>query len=146
MDLYFLHMNVLHIGDADGLIAMVSKNDASHEKAREIIKRIVEQEEQLLFPATAVTEAITTLQVRLQNPELAKLVAEAVTTSKITIVPVDAEILKIAVALYNPSGSRKNTMFDATIAATANKYNTKTIFSFDGWYRKIGFTLLGDLL
>jgi predicted nucleic acid-binding protein len=131
-----------HIGDADGLIAMISKKDASHDRAKKIIKSISERGEKILFPATAVTEAITTVQVRLQNPDLAKELAEKVKASALLIIPVDAVILELAVDLYNPAGSKKNTMFDATVAATAKKYGTQTIFSFDEWYRKIGFTLL----
>ncbi len=134
--------SIFHIGDADGLIAMISKKDANHEKAKKIIKSLIGREEKILFPATAITEAITSVQVRLHNPELAKALAEKVSTSGLHIIPVDAEILEIAVGLYNPAGSKKNTMFDATIAATAKKYGTQTIFSFDGWYRKVGFALL----
>jgi hypothetical protein len=42
--------------------------------------------------------------------------------------------------------SKKHTMFDATVAATAKKIGTETLFSFDGWYRRQGFTLLVDAL
>jgi predicted nucleic acid-binding protein len=136
----------VHIADADGLIAMLSKNDANHEKAKVIIKDVTSKGEKILFPATAITEAITTMQVRLENPVLAKELAAKVAASQLPIVPVDAEILEIAAGLYSPTGSKKHTMFDATIAATAKKLGTGTLFSFDGWYRGKGFTLLVDQL
>src|SRR3954462_11649362 len=138
--------DVFHIADADALIAMLSKTDANHEKAKSIIKKAGAQGKPILFPATAIAEAITTMQVRLQDPALAKEAAAKVAASALTIVPVDAEILGIAVGLYNPEGSKKNTMFDATVAATAKKLGTLTLFSFDGWYRGQGFTLLVDRL
>jgi predicted nucleic acid-binding protein len=124
---------------------MISSKDANHEHAKKIIKSIAQREEKLLFPSTTITEAITTVQVRLQSPELAKALAE-VGASTLPIIPVDAEILAIAIRLYNPDDSKKHTMFDATVAATAKRYGTRTIFSFDEWYRKIGFTLLIDTL
>ena len=137
---------VIHIADADGLIAMLSKKDANHEKAKAIIKDAVSKGERILFPATAITEAITTIQVRLQNPDLANELAAKVAASELPIVAVDAEILEIAAGLYSADGSKKNTMFDATVAAAAKKIGTQTLFSFDKWYRGQGFTLLVDLL
>lgn len=135
-----------HIADADGLIAMLSLKDANHEKAKAIIKNATTRGEKILFPATAITEAITTMQVRLENPERAKELAAKVAASELPIVPVDAEILEIAAGLYSPDGSKKHTMFDATVAATAKKIGTQTLFSFDGWYRHQGLTLLVDQL
>jgi predicted nucleic acid-binding protein len=138
--------DVFHIADADGLIAMLSKKDANHEKAEAIIKKVTARGERILFPSTVITEAITTMHVRLKNPVLAKEAAALVAGSALPIVPVDANILGIAVGLYNPDGSKKHTMFDATVAATAKKLGTLTLFSFDGWYRGQGFTLLVDRL
>lgn len=136
--------NVYHIGDADGLIAILSKNDAHHKTAVAIVTKIISQGEEILFPSTAVVEAITTLQVRLENPQLAKQAAEQVLNGALSIIPVDAEILGLAAQLYKPEGSKKHTMFDATVAATAQKYGTKTIFSFDKWYKTKSLTLLSD--
>lgn len=136
----------VHIADADGLISMLSKKDANHEKARAIIQIATSRGEKILFPATAITEAITTMQVRLENPALAKELATKVAASQLPIVAVDAEILEIAAGIYSPDGSKKHTMFDATVAATAKKLGTETLFSFDGWYRRQGFTLLIDSL
>lgn len=138
--------SLIHIADADALIAILSKNDAHHEKAKAIVQKVATQGEKILFPSTAITEAITTMQVRLRNPELAKEAAAQVAASALPIIPVDAEVLEFAVGMYNPDGSRKHTMFDATVAATAKKLGTQTLFSFDGWYRSQGFVLLVDKL
>lgn len=40
------------------------------------------------------------------------------------------------------NGSKKNTFFDAIVAATAENLGTDAIFSFDDWYPKLGFRLL----
>lgn len=109
----------IHIADADGLIAMLSLKDANHEKARAIIRGVTSRGEKIVFPATAITEAITTMQVRLESPELARELATKVAASELPIVAVDAEILEIAAGIYSPDGSKKHTMFDATVAATA---------------------------
>ena len=55
--------------------------------------------------------------------------------------PVDTTILAEALVLFDPDGSKKNTLFDAVVAAIAAKVSAKAIFSFDGWYERQGFTL-----
>lgn len=136
---------IIHIADSDALIAMLNTTDAHHERAREIIQKAEEKQEKIVFPATAITEALTTMKFKFP-PEIVKEAAENVATSTLSIISIDAEILKIAVGIFDPKGSEWNTMFDATVAATAKKYGTQTIFSFDGWYRNLGFTLLADIL
>lgn len=59
---------------------------------------------------------------------------------------VDHAILTEAGELFNPDGSKKNTLFDAVVAALAKRLNADAIFSFDEWYRKIGMTLTEDLI
>ena len=138
--------DVIHIADADAIIAMISKRDASHGNAKAIIQKVSQRGDKILFPATAITEAITTCQIRLNSPQLAKELAQQIAANSLPVIPIDGEILELAAGVFNSEGSRKNTFFDATIAATAKKYGTNTIFSFDSWYRKLGFTLLVDTL
>jgi hypothetical protein len=45
--------------------------------------------------------------------------------AQLSIVPVGADILGIAVGLYNPDRSKKHTMFYATVAAIAKKLGTR---------------------
>ena len=59
---------------------------------------------------------------------------------------VDYAILTEAADLFHPNGSKKNTLFDAVVAAIAKRFNADAIFSFDEWYRKMGLTLTDDLI
>ena len=59
---------------------------------------------------------------------------------------VDHAILTEAGDLFNPNGSKNNTLFDAVVAVIAKRLNAVAIFSFDEWYRKIGLTLTDDLI
>lgn len=38
-----------------------------------------------------------------------------------------------ALLLYNPHGSKQNTLFDAVVATIAKELNADAIFSFDEW-------------
>jgi predicted nucleic acid-binding protein len=52
----------------------------------------------------------------------------------------------LALPYFNPNGSKKDTFFDAVIAALAKKNNAVAIFSFDKGYKKTGIPLISDLL
>jgi predicted nucleic acid-binding protein len=45
-------------------------------------------------------------------------------------------VLNAAAALFKPHGSKHNTIFDAIVAALAQKHHAQAIFSFDDWYEK----------
>ena len=66
--------------------------------------------------------------------------------SQFPIIAVDQEILELAEALFDPYGSKQNTLFDAVVAAIAKKQKADAIFSFDVWYEKIGLTLAFNIL
>ena len=134
------------IGDADGLIALLQEDDSNHGKAARIARRCVEQRAEVIFPLTAIVEAVTTLQRRLNNPPLAEKVRQQTIDGQLVIDEVDRDTLKQASSLFNPFGSKQNTLFDAVVATVARKYAATTIFSFDGWYKQIGLTLATDTL
>jgi predicted nucleic acid-binding protein len=66
------------IVDADGLIALFSKNDAHAEKAIALLQKLVQEEAKILYPATAIAEATTTLQRKLNKPHLAAQISELI--------------------------------------------------------------------
>ena len=134
------------IGDADGLIALLQEDDSNHEKAVRIARWCVEQHAEVIFPLTAIVEVVTTLQRRLTNPPLAEKVRQQTIEGQLVIDEVDRETLKHASTLFNPFGSKQNTLFDAVVAMVARKYGATAIFSFDGWYRQIGLTLAEEML
>jgi predicted nucleic acid-binding protein len=132
------------IGDADGLIALLQEDDSNHEKAVQIARYCVKQRAEVIFPLTAIVEAVTTLQRRLNNPSLAERVRQQTIEGQLVIEEVDRDTLKQASALFKPFGSKQNTLFDAVVAMVARKYAATVIFSFDRWYAKLGFTLATD--
>ena len=57
----------------------------------------------------------------------------------------DDAVLAEALTLFNPHGSKQNTLFDAVVAALAKRLDADAIFSFDSWYEKRGFRLVAQL-
>ncbi len=136
----------LIIVDADALISFVYVNDANHTRAKAIMQHVVTTEAYILYPTTAICEAVTVLKRKLNAPQDAAAVVKKFQSGDLPIHAVDQEILELAGDLFDPHGSKKNTLFDAVIAAIAKRYKADAIFSFDEWYKKQGFTLASDLL
>jgi predicted nucleic acid-binding protein len=134
------------IVDADGLIALFSKGDAHAEKTIASLQKLVQEEAKILYPATAIAEATTTLQRKLNKPHLAAQIAELIKENKFPIEPVNEDTLNTAVQYFKPvESSKHNTLFDALVAAIAKENNADAIFSFDACYQKQGFTLVTSL-
>jgi predicted nucleic acid-binding protein len=134
------------IVDSDALIALLNKDDLLANKAIKTLEGLHKLEARLLYPATTLVETTTTLQRRLSNATLAKDIVKMIKESQFPIIAVDQEILELAEALFDPYGSKQNTLFDAVVAAIAKKQKADAIFSFDVWYEKIGLTLAFNIL
>jgi predicted nucleic acid-binding protein len=133
------------VSDTDGLIAVLSEEDKNHQKATETVAKLLQQDAQTVFPITTITEAITTLRRKLNNPDLTEKVVNQITSGSLSIENADTGMLNEAFKLFDPKGSKQNTIFDAMVVATAKKLNTKVIFSTDSWYEKLGFILAFNL-
>lgn len=129
------------IGDADSLIALFLDYDANHERATSTLAKLNQAGITAIYPNTAIAEAITTLLRKHSNPELASYLAQQYRDDRFAVEYVDERMMKRATEIFKPKGSKKNTFFDAIVAATAQELNTDAIFSFDDWYKKLGFTI-----
>ena len=139
-------MNDLVICDTDALIALFSATDIHKQRAKQTLILLSNQNFFLYFPVTVLSEAITTSQRIIEDKLLVETIVKNAHEGNLPVVPVDQEIVDIAISIFNPNGSKNNTFFDAIVAATAKKYQAKAIFSFDVWYKKQGFTLASELV
>ncbi len=134
------------IGDADGLIALISEDDAHHQTAYDVVVKIYEKGLRLLFPCVTIAETITAFTRKYNNPDAAANLTNQIVKGPLKMTDTTDHIMKEAAKLFNPHRSKQDTFFDAIVAATAIEYNTMYIFSFDNWYQKRGFKLAKDLL
>lgn len=127
--------------DADALIALVHDGDANHDKAVAISTKLLEKGVAVVFPNTAILEAITALKRALNLPEKSSLVNRQYQEGVFVVEYVDEKIQMLSGKYYEGAISKQNTAFDAIVAACAKKLNADAIFSFDEWYPKLGFKL-----
>lgn len=132
------------IGDADALIALTLEKDPHHKKAVSISNNLTEKEIMIIFPVTVFPEAITTLKRAANQPKKAHLINAQLKEGLFNIGYLDVEILNRASQIFNKAVSKRNTFFDAIVAATAEELDADGIFSFDSWYPKLGFKLVDN--
>ncbi len=138
-------MSNIIIGDADSLVALADKQDANHKKARKISELLLSEGFQVIYPNTAILEAITALSRAKNLPDKAKLINKQYLQGAFTLEYINLEIQTDAAEIFETkSQSKKNTIFDAIVAATAQRLEADLIFSFDDWYTKLGFKLAGE--
>jgi predicted nucleic acid-binding protein len=135
----------LVVVDADAIVAQAHPRDANFLKATRISRLLVSLNAQVIYPATAVTEAITVLQTKLSSPATAYGTAQLMAGPAAHIIEINKQTLKNALVFFNPKASKKNTLFDCIVAAVAKEYKADAIFSFDKFYQKKGFRLASDL-
>lgn len=134
-------MRKIAIGDADSLIALAYKDDVHHNKAQKISESLLFRGYEVVYPNTAILEAITALKRSLNLVDEAHLINRQYQAGAFLIEFVNAEIQQRASLRFEKAVSKKNTIFDAIVAETAVEIGADYIFSFDGWYSKEGFTL-----
>lgn len=131
--------------DSDSIFAIYNPNDPLNKKAIKTFHTLIAQEYQLIYPSSVIFEVISLFQRVLPNPKVTKGLIEMVINGNLTIYIIDYEILKEAAKLFNPSGSRKNTLIDCSVAVVAKKLRADGVFSYDNYYSKQGLKLAEDL-
>jgi len=132
--------------DADAIVAQASPNDNLHVKSVEIATLLVQRNAQVLYPVTAIIEAITHIQRVLTNGQVAYGTLIAFIDSNVNAVEVNQETMKNALQFFSATTSKKNTFYDCIVAEIARKYKADAIFSFDRFYKRNGFTLASELV
>lgn len=135
-------MNKIIVADADALIALAVEKDPHHKNAMLIMDMLTRKTYPIVFPFTVFPEAITTLKRALNMPEKAHLLNRQLGEGVFQIVYPDKDIMNLACKLFEKTVSKKNTLFDAIVLATAKNLHADAIFSFDSWYSKQGFDLI----
>lgn len=133
------------VADADAIVAQASPNDNLHKKAVKTAEKLRQLNAQVLYPTTAITEAVTHIQRVLSSGATAYGTAINFIDPNVNVVEVNQETIKNAMQFFSPMTSKKNTLYDCIVAAVAKENKADAIFSFDKFYKKQGFKLASEL-
>lgn len=135
------------VGDADSLIALVNDRDIHYTNVRRIVSVLEEKNYTILYPNTAILEAITTLKRKLNLTVKAQLVARQFLEGAFLLVWVDEEIQKDALERFTSAArSKQHTVFDSIVASCVKRVAADGVLSFDRWYRTLSIPLAEDLM
>ncbi|MDO8570540.1 MAG: type II toxin-antitoxin system VapC family toxin [Candidatus Daviesbacteria bacterium] len=137
--------NPVVVVDADAIIAQAYPDDSNHKLAVTISENLNKFGAQVIYPATAILEATTVLQGKLNSGATAYGTAVVFTDPNIQVAEVNQETLRNAIKYFSPTTSKKNTLFDCIVATVAEEYKADAIFSFDHFYKTKGFKLANEL-
>lgn len=132
------------VADTDALIALTLADDIHHKRASSISRYLLAKEVTVVFPVTVFPETITFLKRAINQLQKAHEISTQLQNGIYTVEYINQEILQQATKYFEHANSKKNTFFDAIVAATAEKLEADVIFSFDKWYEKLGFTLAAN--
>ena len=131
--------------DADALVAIFVGGDVHHNEALWAVQRMEKEGVRVVYPTSAIAEAVTYVRRVLNQIEAVEVMMKKLKTRPFEFADVLGSDLQTAMEKYfRPGSSKKNTLFDAIVAAVADKYGTKEIFSFDSFYKKRGFHLVTE--
>ena len=135
--------NSITVADADALIALALEKDPNHARAIKISGILIEKGTTVVFPVTVFPEAITSLKRAANQPKKAHLINRQLRQGAFHVDYLEEDTLLRASEIFDQADSKHNTLFDAIVAATAEKLGADSIFSFDSWYPKMGYKLAG---
>ena len=138
--------SLIIVVDADAIVAQAHLHDSHHEKANSIAQNLKNANAQMIYPATAICEAVTVLQHKLSSTATAYGTAVIFTDLNLQVEEVNQQTITRSVNHYfQQDTGKKNTIFDCIVLDTANKFKADAIFSFDHFYKAKGFKLAEDL-
>lgn len=132
--------------DSDSIFALYNPNDPLNLKSTKTFQELIAQSYELIYPSSVIFEVISLFQRVLSSPTVTAKFIEMIKENRILIHVVDIDTLKEAAVLFNPAGSKKNTLIDCSVVAIAKKIQADGVFAYDSFYTKQGLRLASDLV
>lgn len=135
------------VGDTDTLISLALSDQITHQRVHDITEKLLENLKVIYFPFPSLMETVVTLSRKFNDKAKAQLLMKQFLSGSFNVIYPTEEICKRAAKIYvEKSDSKKNTLFDALVAACAEAMGAEAILSLDEWYPKLGFKLAEDLV
>ncbi len=132
--------------DSDSIYAIYNPNDPLNVQATKTFQELINQGFQLIYPTSVLFEVISLFQRVLPTPKVTAQIIELIKDDKLMIYVVDLSTLKESAKLFNPSGSKKNTLIDCSVVAIARAVKADGVFAYDEFYAKQGLKLAEQLI
>lgn len=132
--------------DSDAIYAIYNPKDPLHGKAIQTLQRLNNNQFQLIYPASVIFEMMSLFQRVLSKPSVVMKIADMIKSDLLIVYIIDNELLRETINLFQPAGSKKNTLVDCSVAAVAKKIKADGVFSYDNFYTKQGLKFAEDII
>lgn len=132
--------------DSDSIFALYNPNDSLNVRATKTFKQLITQGYQMIYPTSVLFEVVSLFQRVLPTPTITAKLVEMIKNDQLLIHVIDVDTLKEAVSLFDPVGSKKNTLIDCSVAVIAKKIKADGVFAYDEFYTKQGLKPADDLV
>lgn len=132
--------------DSDAIFALYNPNDSLNNKATRTFQQLIAQNFRLIYPTSVLFEVISLFQRVLPSPTVTAKLIDMIRDEQLLAYIIDTEILKESALLFNPAGSKKNTLIDCSVVSIAKKIKAEGVFSYDEFYTKQGLKFAEDLI
>ena len=139
-------MTKLIVVDSDAIFALYNPNDPLNKKATQAFRELIILGYQLIYPTSVLFEVISLFQRVLPTPTVTRKLTEMIKDDQILTYVVDVDILKESAKLFDPAGSKKNTLIDCSVVVVTRKIKADGVFAYDSFYAKQGLKLVENLI
>ncbi len=130
--------------DSDILIGLFVPSDSLHELATRLQLECQAREATIYLPTAILAEFATVASHKIGLAYTQQAVA--VLEQGYNLVDVDAALMHDAIVRYHKQTTKKNSLFDCIVMATAHKLSVDCVFACDGGYKQNGFMLIEEYL
>lgn len=124
----------------------INPNDPLNTQAIQTFQKLITQGFKLIYPTSVLFEVVSLFQRVLSTPTVTIKLIEIIKNDQLLVHIIDADTLKESAAIFNPAGSKKNTLVDCSVVAIAKKINADGVFAYDSFYIKQGLKPAEDLV
>ena len=132
--------------DSDAIFALYNPNDPLNKQATQTLQQLIAQGFALIYPSSVLFEVVLLFQRVLPTPTVTTKLIGMMKNEQLQVHIIDTDILKESAALFNPSGSKKNTLTDCSVVIVAKRIKANGVFAYDSFYTKQGLKLAEDLI
>ena len=132
--------------DSDAIFALYNPNDPLNSQATKTFEQLMRQGFVLIYPTSVIFEVISLFQRVLPTPTVTLKLIDMIKNDSFLVHVVDTDTLKQSAALFDPAGSKKNTLIDCSVIVIAKKIKAEGVFAYDSFYTKLGLKLAEDLV
>lgn len=128
--------------DSDVLVAIVKRDDVHHARVRKLLKVLVEDSCELWVTNQIVSETATVISNRIGMDAVRKFYSglDDLVTEKLFI---DLGIESITWVLFLKQAKKGTSFVDCSNVVVCREYKLDKIFSFDGFYKRMGLKMVG---